>query len=75
MIAGICICRQCARAMAPGSERPPSAGNPNVCVPCATGHDLPAEGSAVESPKDGAPTPKQSLTDPPFPDGRWGNRE
>ena len=35
------LCRCCGEPMAPGTERPPSGGNPNQCVPCATGINLP----------------------------------
>lgn len=36
----ICIC--CGSPMATGTDRPPSGGNPNQCVPCACGIELPA---------------------------------
>jgi hypothetical protein len=36
-----------------GSERPPSMGNPNCCVPCVYGIEFPAEGSAAYVPTDG----------------------
>lgn len=35
------ICRCCGEPMAPGTERPPSGGNPNQCVPCACYVTLP----------------------------------
>lgn len=50
------ICISCGEPMAPGAERAPSLGNPNQCVPCCTGHQLPAEGSAAYRATDG-PTP------------------
>lgn len=50
------ICISCGEPMAPGADRAPSLGNPNQCVPCCTGHQLPAEGSAAYRATDG-PTP------------------
>lgn len=47
----ICIC--CCEPMAPGTERPPSGGNPNQCVPCVCGIKLPAQGCAAYRPTDG----------------------
>ena len=41
----ICIC--CGEPMEHGSERPPSGGNPNQCVPCAWGLEFPASGSTL----------------------------
>jgi hypothetical protein len=49
-------CISCGEPMAPGAERAPSFGNPNQCVPCCTGHQLPAEGSAEYRATDGPPT-------------------
>ena len=46
-------CISCGEPMAPGAERAPSLGNPNQCVPCCTGHQLPAEGSAAYRATDG----------------------
>lgn len=37
-------CISCGEPMAPGAERAPSLGNRNQCVPCCTGHQLPAPG-------------------------------
>ena len=37
------LCISCAEPMAPGTERPPSMGNPNQCVPCACGIERPAQ--------------------------------
>lgn len=37
-------CISCGEPMAPGADRAPSLGNPNQCVPCCTGHQLPAPG-------------------------------
>lgn len=49
-------CRSCGEPMAPGADRAPSLGNPNQCVPCCTGHQLPAEGSAAYRATDGPTT-------------------
>jgi hypothetical protein len=45
------ICISCGEPMSPASERPPSGGNPNQCVPCATGINFPS------SPKGSAESP------------------
>lgn len=50
------ICISCGEPMAPGADRAPSLGNPNQCVPCCTGHQLPAEGSAAYRATDGPTT-------------------
>ena len=41
----ICIC--CGEPMEPGSERPPSGGNLNQCVPCVYNLEFPASGSTL----------------------------
>lgn len=48
------ICCGCGHSMSPGAERPPSMGNPNQCVPCATGIDFPAPGAALSKAQGGA---------------------
>lgn len=49
----------CGHQMAPAADYPPSAGNPNQCVLCATGHNLPpvtAPGvDSVRATRDGGP--------------------
>lgn len=50
------VCISCGQPMSPAGDRAPSLGNPNQCVPCCTGHQLPAEGSAAYRATDGPTT-------------------